>query len=451
MTPRRLVVRETREEGREARGKECVTPPLPPPDLQAHMLAGMTQFFAQFEGNNAGMDTSRRTRPEAVHERFRRMDPKEFSGTTYPIVAERWIKSIEEIFTFMELEDVDRVRCATYLLLRDTRLWWESASVTLNLQTLTWEGFKEGDRSVAEFVRKFEQGCHFVPLIANNAREKLRHFLNGLRLILCRDIRVAGPTTYVVVVSSALESHLGEELSAYSVVRDIDLELQGHLVYADLIVLPMLEFDLILGMDWLMKNRARKLIHKGCQAFLPSIISATDAPTPSLSDVLVVREFPDVFPDDFTGIPPEREVEFAIDLMSAIFMDLMNHMFQPYLDQFVILFIDDIFIYSKDQQEHSQHLRTFLQVLRSHKLFAKFNNCEFWLEKVAFLGHIISSSGIEVDPSKVAAVKEWIEPRNASEIRSFLVLTGYYRKFIQGFSSIAVPLTSLTKKNAKFV
>ncbi|XP_073153203.1 uncharacterized mitochondrial protein AtMg00860-like [Henckelia pumila] len=131
-------------------------------------------------------------------------------------------------------------------------------------------------------------------------------------------------------------------------------------------------------------------------------------------------------------------------------MDLMNHVFHSYLDQFVIVFIDDILIYSKNREDHSQHLRTVLGVLRERKWYAKFSKCEFWLYKVPFLGHIISKDGVEVDPCKVQAVKEWFVPRNASEIRSFLGLAGYYRKFIKGFSSIVVPLTALTKKNAKF-
>ncbi|XP_073133871.1 uncharacterized mitochondrial protein AtMg00860-like [Henckelia pumila] len=132
-------------------------------------------------------------------------------------------------------------------------------------------------------------------------------------------------------------------------------------------------------------------------------------------------------------------------------MDLMTRVFQPYLDQFVIVFIDDILIYSKDRKDHSRNLKTVLEVLRERKLFVKFDKCEFWLERVAFLGHIISKSVVEVDPSKVQAVKKWSVPRNASEIRSFLGLAGYYGKFIKGFSSIVVPLTALTKKNAKFI
>ncbi|XP_073035184.1 uncharacterized protein [Primulina eburnea] len=357
--------------------------------MQAQMLEGMNQFFVQFAGNQAAVDSGARPRPEAVYERFRRMSPKKFSGTTDPMVAEGCIKSIEVIFDFMELADADRVRCATFLLTGDASLWWESVSVSVNLQTLTWDSFKEvfyskhfteevhshltrefmslrqEDNSMADIVKKFESGCYFVPLIANDARDKLRHFMDGLRPILRRDVRVASPTTYAVVVSRALAveheqrdieidrqgkrpyqapphqhqqhqrpqpkrpyqgppgkkpyqgppkgkgpmpqqkapqrpgnifikrvsakalidsgathlfisksfaSHLdvesigldvnysvtipsGEELSDTNVIRDIDLELHDHLVYADLIVWPMPEFNIILGMDWLKKNR----------------------------------------------------------------------------------------------------------------------------------------------------------------------------------------------------
>ncbi|XP_073019369.1 uncharacterized protein [Primulina eburnea] len=200
--------------------------------------------------------------------------------------------------------------------------------------------------------------------------------MDGLKPILRQDVRVAGPTTYAVTVSRALAaeqdqrdinierqgnifikrvstkalinsgathsfisesfaSHLdvksigldvnysvtvpsGEELSATCVIIDIDLELHGHIVYADLIVLPIPEFDIILGMDWLTKNRvlidfqkrsvlAWRLISKGCQAFLASIVSTPHIPTPSISDVPVVRDFPDIFSDDVTVLPPERK------------------------------------------------------------------------------------------------------------------------------------------------
>ena len=115
------------------------------------------------------------------------------------------------------------------------------------------------------------------------------------------------------------------------------------------------------------------------------------------------------------------------------------------------MFIDDILIYSKTKEEHEEHLRLTLNRLREHRLYAKFSKCEFWLEQVTFLGHIVSKDGIAVDPSKIEAIRDWPQPKNALEFRSFLGLTGYYRKFVEGFSRIATPLTELTRKNQKFV
>ena len=125
-------------------------------------------------------------------------------------------------------------------------------------------------------------------------------------------------------------------------------------------------------------------------------------------------------------------------------------MFKDFLDKFVIVFIDDILFYSKSKEEHAQHLQLVLQRLKDKQLYAKFKKCEFWLDKVVFLGHIVSHKGIMVDPAKVEAVSQWKQPRNVFEVRSFLGLAGYYRRFVEGFSKIALPLTLLTRKNAKF-
>jgi hypothetical protein len=139
---------------------------------------------------------------------------------------------------------------------------------------------------------------------------------------------------------------------------------------------------------------------------------------------------------------------FGLTNAPAIFMDYMNRIFQPYLDKFVVIFIDDILIYSKDSQEHAEHLRIVLEVLREKQLYAKFSKCEFWLSEVKFLGHVISQGGVSVDPSKVEAVLNWERPRSVKEVRSLLGLAGYYRRFILGFSEIALPLTRLTRKGA---
>src|SRR6185369_2682092 len=143
-------------------------------------------------------------------------------------------------------------------------------------------------------------------------------------------------------------------------------------------------------------------------------------------------------------------MSFGLTNAPAYFMNLMNKVFMDELDKFVVVFIDDILIYSKNIQEHEQHLRVVLEKLRMHRLYAKFSKCEFWLEKVAFLGHILTAEGVAVDPEKIEAVSNWQQPTNVSEIRSFLGLAGYYRRFIEGFSKIARPMTELLKKEKKF-
>ncbi|GJY96141.1 reverse transcriptase domain-containing protein [Tanacetum coccineum] len=148
---------------------------------------------------------------------------------------------------------------------------------------------------------------------------------------------------------------------------------------------------------------------------------------------------------EFTVMP------FGLTNAPAIFMDLMNCVCKSYLDKFVIVFIDDILIYSKSEEEHEVHLKTILDLLKKEKLYAKFSKCEFWLKEVQFLGHVVNRDGIHVDPSKVESVKNWKTPESPMEIRSFLGLAGYYQRFIKNFSKIAKPLTQLTQKNKAYV
>jgi hypothetical protein len=129
----------------------------------------------------------------------------------------------------------------------------------------------------------------------------------------------------------------------------------------------------------------------------------------------------------------------------------MNSVFMTELNKFVVVFIDDILIYSKNEKEHAKPLHIILQRLRDHKLYAKFSKCEFWLKSVKFLGHTFSQDGISVDPSNIQEVIDWKEPKFVHQIRSFLGLAGYYHRFIPDFSRIAKPMTELLKKGVKFV
>jgi hypothetical protein len=131
----------------------------------------------------------------------------------------------------------------------------------------------------------------------------------------------------------------------------------------------------------------------------------------------------------------------------AYVMSMMNKVFMEYLDKFVVVFIDDILVFSKSEEEH----KIVLEKPREHQLYAKFCKCEFWPKEVGFLGHVISGEGIAVDPTKVESVTKWQSPTSVKEIRSFLGLAGYYRRFIENFSKIAKPMTEMLKKETKYI
>jgi hypothetical protein len=146
----------------------------------------------------------------------------------------------------------------------------------------------------------------------------------------------------------------------------------------------------------------------------------------------------------------EFTVSFGLTNASAYSMYLMNKVFMEYLEKFVVVFIDDILVYSRSEEEYEEHLRLVLQKLCDHKLYAKLSKCEFWLKQVAFLGHVISKGGISMDPSKVQDVLSWKAPTSVGDIQSFLGLAGYYQRFIEGLSKISKPMTELLEKDKRF-
>nr|ABA97433.1 retrotransposon protein, putative, Ty3-gypsy subclass [Oryza sativa Japonica Group] len=351
----------------------------------------------------------------------------------------------------------------------------------------------------------------------------------------------------------------------------ITIEIQRSPFLANLILLESKDLDVILGMDWLTKfkgvidcaNRTVTLTNeKGETVVYKSLVSPKqgvslnqiEAEIPvdtveknlrKLEDIPIVCEYPEVFLEDLTTMPPKREIDSGltwhreppqftrdqkkdktkrmcvdyralnevtiknkyplpriddlfdqlkgakvfskIDLRSgyhqlrireedipktafttryglyectvmsfgltnapAFFMNLMNKVLMEFLDKFVVVFIDDILIYSTSEEEHEQHLRLVLEKLKEHQLYAKFSKCDFWLTEVKFLGHVITAQGVAVDPSNVESVTKWTPPKTVSQIRSFLGLAGYYRRFIENFSRIARPMTQLLKKDEKF-
>ena len=143
-------------------------------------------------------------------------------------------------------------------------------------------------------------------------------------------------------------------------------------------------------------------------------------------------------------------MSFGLTNAPATFSHLMNSIFMEYLDKFVVVYLDDILIYSKNEEEHDEHLRLVLMKLREHRLYAKFSKCEFWLPEVTYLGHVISGKGIAVNPERVQAVLDWTPPETVKQVRSFLGLASYCPRFVENFSKVAKPLTELLKKDKKF-
>ncbi|GKA66430.1 putative reverse transcriptase domain-containing protein [Tanacetum coccineum] len=180
-----------------------------------------------------------------------------------------------------------------------------------------------------------------------------------------------------------------------------------------------------------------------------------------LEYIPIVREFLEIFPEDLPSLPPVRQVEFQIDLipgaapvarapyrLALLEMQELSNQLQELADK---VFIDDILIYSRNKEEHANHLRIILELLRKEELYAKFSKCDFWISIVQFLGHILDSQGIHVDPAKIEAVKNWVSPTTPTEIRQFLGLASYHQRFIKNFSKIAKSLTELTQKNKKYI
>jgi hypothetical protein len=143
-------------------------------------------------------------------------------------------------------------------------------------------------------------------------------------------------------------------------------------------------------------------------------------------------------------------MSFGLTNAPAFFMNLIDSVFMDYLDKFVVVFIDDILIFSQSEEEHVNHLKMVLQRLREHQLYAKLSKCEFWIDEVLFLGHIINKEGLAVDPKKVAAIMNWKAPTDARGIKSFIGMVEYYHRFIEGFSKIAKPMIALLGNKDEF-
>ncbi|GJT41959.1 putative reverse transcriptase domain-containing protein [Tanacetum coccineum] len=293
----------------------------------------------------------------------------------------------------------------------------------------------------------------------------------------------------------------GNLVSTNSVIQGCTLTLLNQPFKIDLMPIKLDSFDIVIGMDWLSKYHARiicdeKVIHfpingetliirgdqsktrlnliscikteryisRGCQVFIAQVMEKK-SDEKRLEDITVVREFLEIFPEDLPGLPPVRQVEFQIDLIpgatpvARVPYRLAPSEIQELSNQLQDLADRGLSVYLKidlrsgyhqlrvrDEDIHKTAFR-----MRKEKLYAKFSKCDFWIRIVQFLGHLIDSQGLYVDPTKIEAVKNWTSPTTPTEIRQFLGLAGYYRRFIKDFSKIAKPLTELTQKDKKYI
>nr|ABI34336.1 hypothetical protein SDM1_41t00011 [Solanum demissum] len=467
---------------------------------------------------------------------FTRMNPPMFYGSKVEEDPQGFIDEVFKVLDAMGVSSQEKAELAAYLLKDVAQVWYE-----------LWKGERlEGAGLVDWELFKSVILDRFFPL--DLREQKMQEFINirqGGRPRFKRRFSNQGYSSAPRFNKDRVSNPKPQGGNGGDCYVDRPNCAKYGKMHGDL---DMLDFDVILGMDWLHASYASI----GCRTRVVKVMDV-ESETPSLESVPMLSKFPKVFPVDLPGVPPKREIDFGIDLMPdtqpisippyrmalaelkelkeqlkdslekgfiqpsispwgapvlfvrkndgsirmcidysqlnksyhqlrvrgvdipkmtfrtqyghfefvvmsfgltnapTAFMALMNRLFRHYLDMFLTVFIDDILIYSRSENKHMNRLRIVLQVLKDHQLYAKFSKCVFWLKSVAFLSHIVSSKGIEVDPKKMDVVKGWPRPLTPTDIRSFLGLAGYYRRFVEGFSSIASPLTTLTQKNAKFV
>ncbi|CAJ2633448.1 unnamed protein product [Trifolium pratense] len=345
--------------------------------------------------------------------------------------AVKWIEEVEIVFEAMRCTEESKLTLGTYVLREEANKWWKNAKLKMGVGgvVITWEMFKgeflrkyfsadirnkkvvefmelkQGNMSVAEYSVKFEELCAFSP-----------HY---------NTVEAENDNIPVSEMSGRMEIETPANGS-------VTTRLLNKVTIKNKYPLPRIDdlMDQLVGACVFSKIDLRSGYHQ-------IRVKTEDIPKTAFRTRYGHYEY-SVMPFGVTNAP-------------GVFMEYMNRIFHSFLDKFVVVFIDDILVYSKSEEEHKEHLQIVLQILKEKKLYAKLSKCEFWLKEVSFLGHVISSGGIAVDPAKVDAVLQWGTPESVSKIRSFLGLAGYYRRFIEGFLKLALPLSQLTRKDQAFV
>nr|GEU30951.1 putative reverse transcriptase domain-containing protein [Tanacetum cinerariifolium] len=374
-----------------------------------------------------------------------------FHGTEGAIKLLRWFKKTKSVFGISECGEGKMVRFATATLQGPTLTWWNAKFTTRGLEIVNrmpWTKMKQ--LMTAEF-RPIEEAQQMEHELWNLKEKNVAMGANALPIPTCydcgeQDTRFSSMLDIdPVKIGASYEVELANErvVSTNTILKGCTLNLVNHVFEIDLMPIELGTFDVIIGMDWLVKHDAIIVcgervvrIPYGNKMLIVEMtrlrIKEEDIPITAFRTRCGHFEF--------------QVMPFGLTNMHAVFMDLMNRVCKPYHDKFVIVFIDDILVYSKDEEEHEKHLKIILELLKKERLHAKFSKCDFLLDSVQFLGHVIDRCSVHV----VEAIKSWAAPTKPTEVRQFLRLAGYYRRFIEGFSLISMPLTKLTQKNKKY-
>nr|GEV15766.1 reverse transcriptase domain-containing protein [Tanacetum cinerariifolium] len=449
------------------------------------------------------------------------------------IKLRRWFEKTESVFEISECAEGKKVKFVAATLEGPVLTWWKTK--------VKQEEVRDA-RGRAYAIKDVEpQGPNVVTctFLLNNRYAFVlfdsgsdRSFMDT-RFSSMLDI---GP----IKIRSSYEVELvdGRVASTNTILKGCTLNLVNHIYEIDLMPIELGTFDVIIGMDWLIKHdaviicdekffripygnemlivesdkvvsrlkvisciKARKYVGRGCYLFLAQV-TKSKSKEKRMEDVPVIHDFPEVFLEEFPGLPPPRQIEFQIDLVAraapvacaqyglapsemkellvqlqellekgfirlssspwgapVLFVKKKDGSFRMCIDYHELnkmtvknrnplSRIDDLF--DQLQEEHEKHLKIILELLKKERLYAKFLKCDFWLDSIQFLGHVIDRSGVHVDPAKIEAIKSWSASTTPTEVRQFLRLAGYYRRFIEGFYLIFKTLTKLTQKNKKY-
>nr|GEU55075.1 putative reverse transcriptase domain-containing protein [Tanacetum cinerariifolium] len=433
--------------------------------------------------NGTGVRGAGPTVPELTgysYATFIKCDPLPFNGTEGAVGLCQWFEKLESVFQISECKEKDRVKFAMATLYGRALTWWNGRTKAMGIEAANNTPWSEVRKWMTEefcprsVIQRMEQELYNLRMkgmdidglmkqpSVRKERVKVIEEVMVIINVSITAVRTRGEEDPKVVTgkfllnnhyatalfdSGADRSFVSTKFSTLINIKPIKIDTSYELELADGKILSKNDAAILCGEKKVripLKNKA--LIIEGS-----SVYSKIDLRSGYHQLRIREEDIPITAFRTRYGHYEFQVMSFGLTNAPAVFMDLMNRVCKPYRDKFVIVFIEDILIYSKNKEEHGEHLKTILKLLKDEKLYAKFLKCDFLLNFVQFLGHVIDSSGIHVDPAKIEAIKSWAAPTTPTEVRQFLGLTGYYRWFIKEFFLIAKPLTKLTQKNKPFI